>query len=471
MRKITFDELISATGGTPVGFEDEFTNISNIQIDSRKVQPGDLFWALEGAKQNGHHFVEEALSKGAVAAVVEEDQCDLPQTIRVEDSLMALWDFADWYRSQFDAMVIGVTGSVGKTTTRRMIAAVLSAKFNGVQSPRNYNNQYGVPLSLLQLDEDHDFGVFELGASKPGDINDLAEVIHPEVGVITAIGPSHLDEFGSYENIVQTKGELLDHIPEAGFVVLNGDDRNVRQMAERASCQVILVGEKKHNDLIATDVVVENEQLRFQVGESQFSVPVTGRHYLTAALVAIAIARQIDMTEEEIQHGLNQFESTDGRSKTLSIGPWTIIDDTYNANPLSMSAACRLLKDWSTTGKRILLTGDMLSLGEWSDDFHHLLGEEVTRSKIDCLIAYGSQAANVAGSARKHGMDAGCLGSCHDPQIVMTLLDLWLEQGDVLLIKGSRGMQMESFIPKIQQLAESRSDAAGTSFSHHRKVA
>lgn len=471
MRAMTFDELIVATGGTPFGIADDFATFNRVETDSRKIEPGDVFWALEGESHNGHDYVKQAFEKGAVAAVVEEDQCQAESTVRVQDSLMALWDFADWYRRQFDALVIGVTGSVGKTTTRRMITAVLSARFHGVESPKNFNNQFGVPLSLLRLENHHDFGVFELGASQPGEIGELAEVIHPEVGVITAIGPSHLDEFGSYENIIATKGQLLDHLPEEGFAVLNGDDRNVRQLSEKAKCHVILVGERKHNDLIATNVVVDNHQLKFRVDSTEFVLPVSGRHHLTAALAAIAIARQIEMSDEEIQTGFSSFTATEGRSRTVSIGPWTVIDDTYNANPISMSAACRTLRDWKATGKRILLAGDMLSLGEWSDNFHHLLGEEVTRSKIDCLIAVGSQAANVAGSARKNGMDAGCLGTCRDQETAMLLLDLWLEPGDVLLIKGSRGMKMEAFLPLLEKLATARTQSIPPQESTQKKVA
>lgn len=162
------------------------------------------------------------------------------------------------------------------------------------------------------------------------------------------------------------------------------------------------------------------------------------------------------MSDTEIQQGLSEFKSVEGRSETKFIGDWTVIDDTYNANPLSMSAACRTLKDWNTRGKKILIAGDMLALGEWSDDFHRLLGEEVTRSSIDRLITVGSQAALVAGSARKNGMDAGCLGTCLDQATAMMLLDLWLEPDDVILIKGSRGMKMESFVSLIQKLADSR---------------
>lgn len=456
MRALTISELIDATGGVPSGIDDLNRLITRIETDSRQVKPGDLFWALEGQNHDGHDFVEEALRRGAILAVVEEDRCAAPSCVVVKDSLMALWDFAEWYRREHDALIIGVTGSVGKTTTRRMIAAVLSSKFRGIQSPRNYNNQFGVPLSLLQLSADHDFGVFELGASQVGEIADLAEVARPEIGVITAIGPSHLEEFGAYEAIIETKAGLLDKLPPEGFAVLNGDDRNVRNLASRAPCPVILVGEKSHNTLLATDVAVENHQLTFSVNDDRFCVPASGRHHLTAALIAIAIGRHIDMTAAEIQRGLDTFQPESGRCEVLQMGDWTVINDTYNANPISMSAACRTLKDWQTTGKKILLIGDMLSLGEWSHDFHHLLGQEITRSAIDRVIAYGPQAAIVAGSAKKNGMDAGCLGVCRDAETVRLLLDLWLGPQDVILLKGSRGMKMEQFLTEVQRLTEVR---------------
>lgn len=453
MRAISFDELIAATGGTAIGSFDMSSRISRIEFDSRRIQPGDLFWALEGDVHNGHHFAQDALRRGAVAALVEREQCSLETAIVVDDSLMALWDFAEWYRRQLEAIVIGVTGSVGKTTTRHMIACVLGARFHGVQSPKNFNNHFGVPQSLLHIEEQHEFAVIEMGASRLGEIAELTEVAQPEIGVVTAVGPSHLDEFETYENIIATKGELIAGLPEAGFAVLNGDDRNVRQMSRRAACPVISIGEKAHNDLIATEVVVSNDHLAFQVEGVPFQVPVTGRHHLTAALIAIAIGRQIDMTDQEIQQGLDTFTSVEGRSQVLNVGPWTVLNDTYNANPLSMSSACKTLQNWSTTGKRILLSGDMLSLGEWSEDFHRLLGEEIARSGIDRLIAFGSQAALVTGSARKNGMDAGCLGTCRTVETAKLLLNLWLEPGDVILIKGSRAMHMEQFLPVLEQLA------------------
>ena len=458
MQPISFNELIAATGGTPVGVERLEQQILRIETDSRRVQPGDLFWALVGKRTDGHKYLRQAVSAGAVAAVVEEGRSirvSIPR-IEVDDTLAGLWRFAHWYRQQFEALVIGVTGSVGKTTTRRMIMSVLSARYAGMQSPENYNNEYGLPLTLLQLAPEHEFAVVELGASQVGDIATLSAISQPEVGAITAIGPAHLDGFHSIENISRTKGELLAALPSEGFAILNGDDRQVRSLTELAGCNVLWVGEQEQNDLRATEIKQSNDWLEFRANGTSFRVPVVGRHHLTAALMAIAIGRQLEMSDEEIARGLENFVPMEGRSRPLQISDWWVIDDTYNANPLSMSAACRTLADWKTDGKRILVAGDMLCLGEWSENFHRLFGEEVFRTGVDRLIAIGSQAAVVAGSARQHGMDAGCLGVCRDHDLALFLLDLWLEPGDVVLVKGSRETKMERILTGLEKLAEGR---------------
>ncbi|WP_437188065.1 UDP-N-acetylmuramoyl-tripeptide--D-alanyl-D-alanine ligase [Planctomicrobium sp. SH668] len=463
MLEMTYQDLIAIIGGTPVAIPDLNVPILRIETDSRKIQRGDLFWALEGTKHDGHKFVMQAFQNGAVVAIVEsEKNKDLNgPVIQVENTLLGLWQLALWIRRQTEALVIGVTGSVGKTTTRRMISSVLSNRFSGIESPQNFNNKFGVPLSLLQLEPHHEYAVLELGASRVGDISALCEIAEPEVGVISAVGPAHLDEFGSLEAIVRTKGELLEVLPSSGFAVLNGDDRLVRQMSDRASCPVIFVGERDRNDLQATNIEHFANLISFSVGNDRFEVSATGRHHLYSALIAVAVGRQLDLSSGEIQAGLRQFVPAPGRCQTVPIGNWTVIDDTYNASPLSMSAACMVLRDWPTDGKRILVTGDMLSLGEWSQDFHRLFGQEAARSKLNRLIAVGSQAAIVAGSARKNGMDAGCLGVARDHDLAMLLLDCWLEPGDVVLVKGSRGMRMEAIIQGLHRLAQQKHHPQG----------
>lgn len=456
MQSISLQDLIAVTGAVPVALPDLTLPVRRFEIDSRRIQPGDLFWALEGNRQDGHKFVKQALSQGAVAAVVEAKKASRINgpRLEVENTMLAFWQVANWYRNRFDALVIGVTGSVGKTTTRRMVTSVLSTRFAGIESIQNFNNRFGVPLSLFQLEPHHEFAVIELGASKVGEIDALATIAEPELGVITTLGPAHLDEFGTLENIVRTKGELLENLPSSGFAILNGDDKLIRQLAERSPCPVIFAGERDHNDIRADHVIHLDQKLIFTVDGSSFEVNATGRHHLTSAILAVAVGRQLELTDSEIALGLSQYVPAPGRCQTLKIGEWTVIDDTYNANPLSMSAACHILRDWQGDGKRILVSGDMLSLGEWSPDFHRLFGEEAARSKLNRFIAVGSQAAIVAGSARKHGMDAGCLGVARDHDLALMLLDCWLEAGDVVLVKGSRDMKMEAIVEGLKRLAK-----------------
>jgi len=468
MQAISFQDLTTIISGTPMAIADMNHCFSRVELDSRKIQPGDLFWAVEGEKQDGHKFVKQALAGGACAAIVEAEKSariDGPH-IEVENSIFALWQLAHWHRRRSEALVIGVTGSVGKTTTRRMITAVLSARFSGVQSPLNFNNKFGVPLSLLQIEPHHEFAVIELGASRVGEIEALSMVCEPEVGAITAIGPTHLDEFHNLETIVKAKGELLEALPSSGFVVLNGDDKLIRQMVTRTNCPVTLVGEREHNDLRATNVVLQDQLLQFQINHSTFQVNVTGRHHLTSALIAVAIGQHLDMAAEEIMAGLKTFTPAPGRCETIRIGDWTVIDDTYNASPLSMSAACQVLRNWQSPGKRILVTGDMLSLGEWSKDFHRLFGEEASRSGLNRMIAVGTQADIVTGSARKHGMPSDCLGVARDHDLALMLLDCWLEPGDVILVKGSRATKMEAIVQGLQKLAAQHQALAASPHTH-----
>ncbi len=468
MQPVALRELIAACDGTPVGLDNLNLQFDRVEIDSRRVRVGDVFWAIVGQRDDGHRYVQQALDRGAIACVVEAERTvpGAPRLVLVEDSVLALWDFAEWYRGQFETLIIGVTGTVGKTTTRHMLQTVLAARYAGIESFANYNNHLGVPLSLLQLCSQHEFAVIELGASQVGEIEDLASIARPEVGVITAISPVHLDEFKTLEAIVQAKGELLEALPESGFAVLNGDDQLVRQLAERASCPVIFVGEQTHNDLVAQWVRVENGWLRFSVESSDFDVPVVGRHHITSAMAAVAVGRQIDLTDDEIATGLRMFEPVSGRSELLRIGPWFVINDTYNSSPASMQAACQTLTDWQTTNKKILITGDMLALGSATTAYHRQLGQLVAQAGISQLVAIGSQAASIAGSAKEHGMDAGCLGVCSDPEIARMLIDCWLEPGDLVMVKGSREMHMEQFISYLESLA-----ATTTNINYNRKVA
>lgn len=452
MPQAALHDLTLATGGRPSAEVCLTDSIGRVRTDSRLVTPGDLFWALPGSSQNGHDFVGDALRRGAACCVIQEDRPPFegrPRII-VRDSLVALADFARAYRRSRDAMVIGVTGSVGKTTTRSLLHSVLSSRFKGAQSPANFNNHVGVPLSLLDISPSDEFAVVEMGASAVGEIAHLAEIASPEAAIITAVAPAHLGKFGSLDAIEQAKGELVESIPEHGFTVLNGDDPRVRRMASRARCRTILIGEQPHNDLRPDRVDVANDQLTLTIGGVPFRLNVIGRHHITAALASIAVAREIGLSETQIARGLESFQPAAGRCRPLTVGPWTIIDDTYNASPASMSAACELLKNWQGSGNRWLVLGDMLELGPDSANFHRQIGQLAAASNIDGLIALGPHAADTIDAARAAGMQSGQLAICKDLATVLLHLDCWLTPGDVALIKGSRGMRMEQVIEQLK---------------------
>lgn len=458
MIPVNFTDLLASTRATATGFGADAPVIRRICTDTRTLEPGDLFWALPGKEHDGHDYTERALRAGAIGCVVARSRsaglnCPL---IQVDDTLFALGEFARWYRLNRETLVIGVTGSVGKTTTREMIHSVLSARYAGMRSSKNFNNEVGLPLTLLELRDEDEFGVLEMGAARVGDIRRLCEIAVPEIGVITKIGRAHLETFGSLERIYQGKGELLEGLPAHGFAVISGDDEEMRKMAARSACPVITVGERAENELQATGVTFQPGQLRFTVDQSTYELAVPARHYLTAALCAVAVAKEIGMSSASIAEGLQQFAGTPGRCHVEQVGPWTLIDDTYNANPLSMQAACRCLRDWPASGNRVLIAGDMLELGAESPQCHQELGACAADTRIDRLLAFGEQADHVAGGALRAGMKPHTVADCHDLDALFTVLECWLNPGDVILVKGSRGMRMERVVHWLRQQGGSR---------------
>lgn len=462
MNRVTLSELLTAVQGTPIRLSEVERTFLGVSTDSRRIQPGEMFWALRGERHDGHDFIAQALERGAIACVVNRNTTAeyADNLIEVDDSLAALQAFSGWYRRRNEALVIGITGSVGKTTTREMLFHVLSQRFHGIRSRANFNNEIGLPLTLLEIESDHEFAVIELGARHVGDIARLCEIAQPEVGVITAVAEAHLETFGSLDRIRLAKGELFEALPPEGFGILAGDPAAVAGLSNRALCPILRVGTDVDSAIRATHVEFQSGILSFQVDGLEYKLPVPGRHLLNSALCAIGVAREIGMSPEEIQAGLAGFQPVEGRANFEQIGPWTVINDCYNASPASMKAACELLRDVSSSGKRILVAGDMLELGADAQRLHHELGRTVAEYRIDRLIAFGSHAADVVAGAVAGGLHAHQLAQAAGMETVCLLLDCWLEPGDVVLIKGSRGMQMERVIVWLRE--QSRMPALNT---------
>jgi UDP-N-acetylmuramoyl-tripeptide--D-alanyl-D-alanine ligase len=455
---LTLDELRSASGGAwttapPLCLAQQAT-VSRVVINSRDVQRGDVFWALSGNRHDGADFADDAYHRGASGVVLQPKRLAIARgrwALQVDDSLAALRRTAAWQRDRFQGHVIAVSGSVGKTTCREMIDCALKSRLHGITSPQNYNNHVGLPLSMLAMSPEDQYAVLELGASSPGEIGNLARLFRPRIGVITSVGEAHLSGFGSQRNIARAKTELLTALPRDGVAILNGDDPLLRRMAAGYPGETIFFGRDSDCDLTATGVQFGNGQLRFRIQEQAFNVPVWGRHHLGNALAAVAVGHVLGISTRELSAGLARFKTPPMRCQIKRCRDICIIDDSYNASPRSVRAAFGLLREMQTTGKRIIVCGDMLELGRESTKWHQKTGQEVVSiSGADVLIACGAFATQMVDSARGAGMPDAKTYACHDLQEVMAALQAVLSPGDVVLIKGSRGTHMEEVVHELE---------------------
>ncbi len=442
------------------------SDVEGISIDSRTTRSGDLFFAIQGKRLDGHQFVTQALERGAHAGVVSRGSMSgdmsLP-LVYVDDVNRAFQNFAHWYRRQQKLSVIGVTGSNGKTTTRNMIHTVLSTFMKGVQSPANYNNEFGVPLSIAQIEKGDQYAVLELGASSLGEIRELAQLALPDIGVITGIGPSHLEHFGSLERTADAKGELFEALSESGFAILNGDDAFASHLVSKTSARTLRIGFSEQNDLRAHTIQQTEEGVSFQIDGTDFLVPVFGKHFVYAALFAIAVAKEFGVSNQDLTEGMRQVNSVSGRCCVEQVGPWTLIDDSYNSSPVSMKAACQSLQDWSGSGKRIVVMGDMLELGAETKRYHQEVGELIAALKIDLLFVCGKQAGAVVQGALSGQFSPDNIVQAVDVQGLQENVLSQLEPGDVVLVKGSRGMQMERLITYLKKEVSKQDSLQSTS--------
>jgi UDP-N-acetylmuramoyl-tripeptide--D-alanyl-D-alanine ligase len=456
--------------------------ITDVVIDSRLTIPGALFVALPGERTDGHTFVGTVFDKGASAALVQRDPAELPglagasfQTLdlrqpvtyaqttslqppvclRVDDTLKAMQTLAAYWRGRLNPRVIGVTGSVGKTTTKELVAAVLGTRYRTFKTEGNYNNEIGLPLMLLKLTEAHERVVLEMGFYQPGEIKFLCELARPQVGVVNNVYAVHLERAGSIENIARGKGELVEALPPApdGVAVLNADDPLVLAMRHRTRARVFTYGLDPAADVWADQIEsLGLGGIRFQLHHRRETlhvrVPLLGRHSVHTCLRAAAVGLTDGLTWQEIVEGLQAVGATQLRLVAVT-GPEgsVILDDTYNASPESVVAALNLLNELE--GRRVAVLGDMLELGAFEEMGHRLVGRRA-RDVAHLLVTVGPRARTIAESAREAGLPAEAVVELDDSQQALDYLRRSIQRGDVVLLKGSRGVHLDRIVPALE---------------------
>ena len=450
MQPLNAKEIIKAIKGELVSGELD-TKLTGVSIDTRTIQPGDLFIALTGENSDGHKFLADALMKDAAGVVVSKKVEARCLTIRVDDTLKALGDLASYYRSKYDPIVIGVTGSVGKTTTREMISAVVAAKGHVLKSEGNFNNEIGVPLTLLNLSSKHKVAVVEMAMRGKGQIEYLAKIVKPSIGVITNIHMSHIECLGSLDAIADAKAELLDYLPLDGYAVLNADDDYFNFLRSRAKCNVVSFGENENANVRALSCGLDSMgRSSFEVvtprGSFAVKIQVPGEHNIKDALSAIAIGEILEISHEHIQEALGKLKAFEKRSNVIpSKRGFVVIDDTYNASPASVKSAIKTLC-MMEGGRKFAILGDMLELGDHSVSSHIEIGKLVAQSNIDYLVTVGELASLIARSAIDSGMPRSNVTEYEDSVAASKEMPTKVQEHDVILVKGSRAIKMERVV-------------------------
>ena len=450
MEGLTLSNVIRAVQGRWQGTGDPAVVVpTGVSIDTRTLAPGDIFFALPGARVDGRQFIDSAFEKGACAAVVSGQWGNAPaDVIAVEATDLALGDLARAYRRRFDIPVIGITGSNGKTTTKDMVSAVLSTRYRVLATQGNRNNRLGLPLTLCQLSANYDVAVIEMGISERGGMRYLCEIAQPTMGMITNIGPAHLEFFGSVEGVAKAKGELLDYLDESSVTILNLDDPFLFKERANVKGRLLGIGIEQICQFRGEGLNLDRKGLgHFSLRGHSFSLPIPGMHNVYNALMAAATGWALEVPLEAAANALANFAPTKLRSQVVERAGIRMINDAYNANPASMRAALKTLSHIEVSGRRVAVVGDMRELGPMTRDAHRDLGREAGNRQIDALFALGDMASLVVEGGREAGLAQAWAYA--DRDALTGALRAYLKPGDCMLVKGSRGIAMEGIVSAL----------------------
>ena len=456
MKNLTLNNLAEACKGRYCGsLEQGNREVMSIVTDSRQTEPGALFIAIPGERVDGHVFIEDVIAKGALAVMSERDLGQRPfPYIQVESSLQAVKDIAQFYLEQLQIPVVGITGSVGKTSTKEVIASVLSQKFRVLKTQGNFNNELGLPLTVFGLRPEHEMAVLEMGINQFGEMTRLAKIARPDTCVITNIGPCHLEYLGSRDGVFQAKTEVFPYIKPGGRAVLNGDDDKLSEVGSVNGSMPLFFGMSSSADVWAD--MLENHGLegmgcRIHMGEDSFFVriPIPGKHMVYNALAAAAVGKCYGLNADEIRRGIESLEPVDGRLRMVKTGTAAIIDDCYNANPVSMKASLEVLKN--TPGRKTAILGDMGELGSGQVQMHREVGAYAGTCGLDLCICVGSLSRHMAEAARETNPHMEVI-YLEQLEAVLEILPRLAEKGGTILVKASHFMEFHKVVHVLERL-------------------
>lgn len=431
----------------------------SFSIDSRSVKKGDLFLALKGETFDGHDYIVEAVSKGANGLIIEKLNyipkvaLDGLTIIEVKNGLKALHSFARKYRQIFtDIEVIGITGSNGKTTTKDFLSTILSSKYNVISNTGNRNNEIGLPLTILEINSDSSVAVLEMAMRGKGQIAQLSDIAKPNWGIITNIGQSHIELLGSEESIYQAKSELAESLLENGKLLLNIDDKWSDEIDSRSIADKIYFGLSDKADVAARNIVYKENRTYFdiiafdKIEIKNISIPVLGNHMVSSAVAAIAVSLLMDVSADSIVEKLYSSKISPMRMEIIEANGLTFINDSYNASPASVLSALQTMLNMNSNRRKIAVLGDMLELGNFSEEYHRKIGEYIANNKIDCLFVIGEESKNIFNEALRKGMPKNKVFYSKSMDKQIEKIKNYVTCGDIVLVKASRAMNFEKII-------------------------
>lgn len=456
MEPLSIQEILMMTKGNIIkGIDFEDKVVKDVCIDSRKLSEGSLYIPFIGQKVNGHSFIKDVFEKGAVASLVEKGEdvvCDSFQAIliEVENTKEALQNIAKFYRKRFSIPIIGITGSVGKTTTKDMIASVLSESLNVLKTEGNYNGQIGVPLTLLNLNSDYKALVLEMGVSEIGEMEVLSDIVDADFGVITNIGVSHIENFGNVETTRYEKMKILKR--DNGKYYLNGDNPLLSKVEKE---NVVYFGMNGQYPYRAEDITINGETTNFtlitQAYRDSITIPCLGVHNVYNALAAVAVASDMGFHLEDIKRGLQNYVGAPMRQQIFRLGNITLIDDSYNASPDSVKSAINVLRSLKSEGRNILIFADILELGDKSSQIHFDLGKYIALEDINVLLTMGEESKFLLNAVRQYSKQEVEVRHFNKIDEIYTFIKENIIDGDKILVKGSRGMEMDRICRYIRE--------------------